>query len=52
MTCRIDAKLSDTKQKYWILKVYQEWSDLIPKYVHTSKDLAYLKRLVKERYSK
>lgn len=49
MRHEIKTHLIGTKNQYYILRVYQ--NDRIS-YVHTSKDLSYLMRLLKERYSK
>lgn len=46
----IEVKLQGHKNQYYVLKVYDSNGDI--KQVHTSKDLKYLTKLKKERYSK
>lgn len=49
-TSEITVKLKGHKNQYYVLKAFN--SDGTIKAVHTSKDLNYLRKLRKERYSK
>jgi hypothetical protein len=48
----IQVKLEGHRNQYYVLLVYKDETSSLPFYVHTSKDISYLRRLVKERFSK